>query len=155
MMLETTRCDSVVPEGETARVNTSITINGASYAADVEPRTLLVQFLRDNANLIGTHTGCETSQCGACTVHIDGRPVLSCLKLAVEADGAEVVTIEGLAKGRELDPLQRSFLDNNAVQCGYCTPGMIVAASEPAWSYSYRVVRPSGLVSWASLPELS
>lgn len=129
MMLETTRCDSVVPEGETARVNTSITINGASYAADVEPRTLLVQFLRDNANLIGTHTGCETSQCGACTVLLDGEAVKSCTVLAVQAEGHNVTTVEGLAPAGFLSPIQAAFWEMGGLQCGYCTAGMLTTVT--------------------------
>ncbi|MCC6704886.1 MAG: (2Fe-2S)-binding protein [Thermomicrobiales bacterium] len=108
-------------------MKTSITINGAAYAADVEPRTLLVQFLRDNANLIGTHTGCETSQCGACTVLLDGEPVKSCTVLAVQADGHAVTTVEGLAPAGFLHPVQAAFWEKGGLQCGYCTAGMLNA----------------------------
>ena len=102
------------------------TLNGTPREFAVAANDLLLNVIREQEKLTGTKYGCGIGECGACTVHVDGRPVLSCLKLAVEAEGCEVVTIEGLAKGRELDPLQKSFLDNNAVQCGYCTPGMIM-----------------------------
>jgi len=102
------------------------TLNGAPREIDVKPNELLMNVIREREQLTGTKYGCGIGECGACTVHVDGKPTLSCLELAVSVDGAEVVTIEGLAKGRELDPLQKSFLDNNAVQCGYCTPGMIM-----------------------------
>jgi carbon-monoxide dehydrogenase small subunit len=108
----------------------SITVNGVEHAADVEPRTLLVHFLRDSLGLTGAHVGCETSICGACTVLVDGRAIKSCTHLAVQADGAEVVTIEGLADGEELHPLQESFWEEHGLQCGYCTPGMILAAHD-------------------------
>jgi carbon-monoxide dehydrogenase small subunit len=108
-------------------VNTTITINGVAHSGDVEPRTLLVQFLRDNAGLTGTHVGCETSQCGACTVLIDGEPVKSCTVLAVQADGREVSTIEGLAPHGMLHPVQAAFWATNGVQCGYCTSGMVMS----------------------------
>jgi carbon-monoxide dehydrogenase small subunit len=102
------------------------TLNGIPREFAVSANDLLLNVIREQEKLTGTKYGCGIGECGACTVHVDGRPVLSCLKLAVEAEGTEVVTIEGLAHGRELDPLQKSFLDNNAVQCGYCTPGMIM-----------------------------
>ena len=102
------------------------TLNGVLREFAVDANELLLNVIREQEKLTGTKYGCGIGECGACTVHVDGKPVLSCLKLAVEADGTEVVTIEGLARGRELDPLQKSFLDNNAVQCGYCTPGMIM-----------------------------
>jgi carbon-monoxide dehydrogenase small subunit len=105
-----------------------LTVNGKAVAVDVEDRTLLVQLLRDNLNLTGTHVGCDTSQCGACVVHIDGRAVKSCTMLAGQADGANVTTIEGIAKGDELHPMQAAFRDNHGLQCGYCTPGMIMSA---------------------------
>jgi carbon-monoxide dehydrogenase small subunit len=129
MTPEMMRCDSVVPEGETARVKTSITINGEAFSADVEPRTLLVQFLRDNANLTGTHTGCETSQCGACTVLLDGDAVKSCTLLAVQADGHSVTTVEGLAPAGFLSPVQAAFWEKGGLQCGYCTAGMLATVT--------------------------
>ena len=105
-----------------------LTVNGRAMTAEVEDRTLLVQLLRENFNLTGTHVGCDTSQCGACVVHIDGRAVKSCTVLAGQADGANVTTIEGIAKGDELHPMQAAFRDNHGLQCGYCTPGMIMSA---------------------------
>jgi carbon-monoxide dehydrogenase small subunit len=106
----------------------SLTVNGQPVTADVDPRTLLVQFLRENLRLTGTHVGCDTSQCGACVVHIDGRAVKSCTTLAVQCQGAEVVTIEGLAVDGELHPMQAAFREHHGLQCGYCTPGMIMSA---------------------------
>lgn len=106
-------------------MNTSMTINGAEVSADVEPRTLLVQFLRDTARLTGTHTGCETSQCGACTVLVDGEPVKSCTVLAVQAEGRAVTTVEGLAPAGFLHPVQAAFWEKGGLQCGYCTAGML------------------------------
>ena len=106
----------------------SMTVNDKSYERDVEPRVLLVHFLRDELGLTGTNIGCDTSQCGACTVHLNGMAVKSCTCLAVQADGAEVRTIEGLASNGELHPMQQAFWDNHGLQCGYCTPGMIMAA---------------------------
>ena len=106
----------------------SITVNGKARKAHVEPRTLLVHFLREQLNLTGAHVGCDTSQCGACTVLIDGRSAKSCTVFAVQADGSEVVTIEGLAKGDQLHPLQEGFWEEHGLQCGYCTPGMIMSA---------------------------
>jgi aerobic carbon-monoxide dehydrogenase small subunit len=106
----------------------SITVNGTPQTRDVEPRTLLVHFLRDHLSLTGTNIGCDTSQCGSCTVHLNGLAVKSCTTLAVQADGAEVVTIEGLASNGHLHPMQQAFWDNHGLQCGYCTPGMIMAA---------------------------
>jgi carbon-monoxide dehydrogenase small subunit len=106
----------------------SVTVNGTTYEKDVEPRTLLVHFLRDVLGLTGTNIGCDTSQCGACTIHMDGLAVKSCTTLAVQADGADITTIEGLAQNGELHPMQQSFWDEHALQCGYCTPGMIMAA---------------------------
>jgi len=110
----------------------SITINGKMRKAHVEPRTLLVHFLREHLNLTGTHVGCDTSQCGACTVHVDGVAVKSCTMLAVQAGGAEVTTIEGLSHGRggTLHPLQEAFWAEHGLQCGFCTPGMIMAAAD-------------------------
>ncbi len=106
-----------------------MTVNGESRSADVEPRTLLVHFLRDDLGLTGTNIGCDTSSCGACTVHIDGESVKSCTVLAVQADGADVTTIEGLAGGGELHPMQEAFMECHGLQCGYCTPGMVMAAT--------------------------
>ncbi len=106
----------------------TLTANGRRVTADIDPRTLLVDFLRNNLRLTGTHVGCDTSQCGACTVHLDGNAVKSCAVLAVSCDGAEVVTIEGLAKGGTLHPMQEAFREHHALQCGFCTPGMIMSA---------------------------
>jgi len=105
----------------------SIVVNGKTRKADLEPRTLLVHFLRERLNLTGTHVGCDTTQCGACTVLIDGRAVKSCTVFAVQADGCELTTIEGLAQNGELHPLQKGFWDEHGLQCGFCTPGMIMA----------------------------
>ena len=107
----------------------TVTVNGEAREADVEPRLLLVHLLRDVFGLTGTHIGCDTSNCGACTVHVNGRSAKSCTMLAVQADGAEVKTIEGLAAGAELHPLQQAFWDQHGLQCGFCTPGMIMQAA--------------------------
>jgi aerobic carbon-monoxide dehydrogenase small subunit len=106
----------------------SFTVNGQSRDGDVEPRTLLVHFLREDLGLTGTHVGCDTSQCGACTVIMDGLSVKSCTVLAVQAEGSEVTTIEGLAKNGELHPIQEGFWEEHGLQCGFCTPGMIMSA---------------------------
>lgn len=106
----------------------SFTLNGEAVSADVETRTLLVEMIRDTLNRTGTHVGCDTSQCGACVVHVDGRSVKSCTMLALQAEGAEVLTIEGLASGGELHPMQAAFREHHGLQCGYCTPGMIMSA---------------------------
>lgn len=106
----------------------SMTVNGKQVSATVEGRTLLVQFLRDTLRLTGTHVGCDTSQCGACVVHVDGEAVKSCTCLAASCDGAHVTTIEGLAQGGTLHPMQEAFREHHGLQCGYCTPGMIMAA---------------------------
>jgi carbon-monoxide dehydrogenase small subunit len=108
--------------------NIKLTVNGKPISAEVEDRTLLVHLLRDHLGLTGTHIGCDTSQCGACTVHIDGRSVKSCTVLVGQANGSSVTTIEGIAKGDELHPMQAAFRDNHGLQCGYCTPGMIMAS---------------------------
>ena len=108
------------------RVN--VTVDGVMCSDDIEPRTLLVQYLRETVGKVGTVIGCDTSNCGACTVHLDGRSVKSCNVLAVQADGHEVTTIEGIASGGELHPMQQAFHDNHALQCGFCTPGMIMQA---------------------------
>ncbi|MET0720443.1 MAG: (2Fe-2S)-binding protein [Tardiphaga sp.] len=105
-----------------------LTVNGKAVSADVEDRTLLVQLLRETLNLTGTHVGCDTSQCGACIVHIDGRAVKSCTVLVGQVQGANVTTIEGISRGDELHPMQAAFRDTHGLQCGYCTPGMIMAA---------------------------
>jgi len=104
----------------------TVNVDGNRYTDDVEPRTLLVQYLREQLGKVGTVVGCDTSNCGACTVHLDGRSVKSCSVLAVQADGCEVATVEGLARDGELHPVQQAFHDNHALQCGYCTPGMIM-----------------------------
>ena len=109
-------------------VTVSMTVNGNAVTAEVEERTLLVQMLREHLHLTGTHVGCDTSQCGACVVHVDGTSVKSCTMLAVQADGAEVTTIEGLADGDTLHPMQEAFRDNHGLQCGFCTPGMVMSA---------------------------
>jgi aerobic carbon-monoxide dehydrogenase small subunit len=106
----------------------SVTVNGQTYEKDVEPRMLLVHFLRDVLGMTGTNIGCDTSQCGACTIHLDGLAVKSCTTLAVQVDGASITTIEGLATTSELHPMQQAFWDHHGLQCGYCTPGMIMAA---------------------------
>jgi carbon-monoxide dehydrogenase small subunit len=106
----------------------SITVNGKTTATEVEDRTLLVQLLREKLGLTGTHVGCDTSQCGACVVHVDGKAVKSCTILAVQADGATITTIEGLATNGTLHPMQQAFHENHGLQCGFCTPGMIMAA---------------------------
>ncbi len=106
----------------------SMTVNGKVRKREVEPRTLLVHFLREQLNLTGTHVGCDTSQCGACTVLLDGRSVKACTMFAVQADGADVLTIEGLATGETLHPLQNGFWEEHGLQCGFCTPGMIMSA---------------------------
>ena len=108
----------------------AITVNGVRYEQDVEPRLLLVHFLRDTLGLTGTHVGCDTSNCGACTVHLDGEAVKSCTVLAVQADGSEVKTIEGLGREGDLHPMQEAFWKNHGLQCGYCTPGMIMASAD-------------------------
>jgi aerobic carbon-monoxide dehydrogenase small subunit len=107
-----------------------ISVNGEAHSDEVEPRLLLVHYLRDDLGLTGTHVGCDTSNCGACTVHLDGEAVKSCTVLAVQADGAEVTTIEGLGRGEGLHPLQEAFWADHGLQCGYCTPGMIMAAAD-------------------------
>ena len=107
----------------------SVTVNGTAQEADVEARLLLVHFLRDSLGLTGTHVGCDTSHCGACTVHLDGESAKSCTVLAVQADGREVKTIEGMADGATLHPLQQAFWDQHGLQCGFCTPGMIMQAA--------------------------
>ena len=106
----------------------SLTVNGASQSHDVEPRLLLVHYLRDVVGLTGTNVGCDTSSFGACTIHVDGESVKSCTMLAVQADGTDIMTIEGLANGDQLHPMQTAFRENHGLQCGFCTPGMVMAA---------------------------
>ncbi|HEY4632559.1 MAG TPA: (2Fe-2S)-binding protein [Candidatus Limnocylindrales bacterium] len=108
----------------------ALTVNGARRELDVEPRRLLVQAIREDLDLTGTHVGCDTSQCGACTVHLDGRAVKSCSVLAVQADGSSITTIEGMASGETLHPLQAAFWEKHGLQCGFCTPGMIMTAAD-------------------------
>jgi len=112
------------------RVPVRLSVNGRVHELDVEPRLLLVHLLRDELGLTGTHVGCDTTNCGACTVHLDGEAVKSCTVLAAQADGTKVTTIEGLAQGDELHPLQEAFWEDHGLQCGYCTPGMIMAAAD-------------------------
>jgi aerobic carbon-monoxide dehydrogenase small subunit len=109
-------------------VNVTVTVNGASQSHDVEPRTLLVHYLRESCALTGTNVGCDTSSCGACTIHLNGEAVKSCTVLAVQADGQAVTTIEGLAKDGKMHPMQEAFRENHGLQCGYCTPGMVMAS---------------------------
>lgn len=106
----------------------SLLVNGRAVKGQAEGRVLLVQFLRETLGLTGTHVGCDTSQCGACVVHVDGRAVKSCTMLAAQADGSEITTIEGIAKGQDLHPVQAAFREHHGLQCGYCTPGMIMTA---------------------------
>jgi carbon-monoxide dehydrogenase small subunit len=113
-----------------AELHVALEVNGEPREVDVEPRRLLVQLLREDLNLTGTHVGCDTSQCGACTVHVDGRAVKSCTMLAAQADGTYVTTIEGLSDGVNLHPLQQGFWEKHGLQCGFCTPGMIMTAAD-------------------------
>ena len=106
----------------------SMTVNGQAVSGEIEDRTLLVEFIRENLNLTGTHVGCDTSQCGSCVVHVNGDSLKSCTMLAMQANGAEVTTIEGLAQGGEMHPMQQAFQDNHGLQCGFCTPGMVMSA---------------------------
>jgi len=108
----------------------TVTVNGVRYTSEVEPRLLLVHYLREHLNLTGTHIGCDTSQCGACVVHVNGVSVKSCTMLTVQCDGAEITTIEGLAQDGQLHPLQEGFWEKHGLQCGFCTPGMIMAAAD-------------------------
>jgi len=110
------------------RLRIKVTVNGTAHESDVEPRLLLVQYVREVLGLTGTNIGCDTSSCGACTLHVNGQSVKSCTMLAVQADGLEITTIEGLAKDGVLHPMQESFRQNHGLQCGYCTPGMVMAA---------------------------
>jgi carbon-monoxide dehydrogenase small subunit len=143
----------------TATQHITVTVNGAAHEADVEPRLLLVHFLRDTLGLTGTHVGCDTSNCGACTVHVDGDSAKSCTMLAVQADGRSVKTIEGMADGANLHPLQQAFWDQHGLQCGFCTPGMIMQAAwllgenpdpseeEIRWGISGNLCRCTGYVN--------
>ena len=111
-------------------ISVSLTVNGKAISAELEPRTLLVQLLRERLGLTGTHVGCDTGQCGACTVHVNGRAVKSCIVLAAQVQGADVVTIEGIAAGGDLHPMQAAFRDHHGLQCGFCTPGIVMNAIE-------------------------
>ena len=106
-----------------------VTVNGTAHESDVEPRTLLVHYVREALGLTGTNVGCDTSSCGACSLHLNGEAVKSCTVLAVQADGADILTIEGLAQNGEMHPMQKAFMENHGLQCGYCTPGMVMAAT--------------------------
>jgi carbon-monoxide dehydrogenase small subunit len=117
----------------------SMTVNGKSVSGTVEPRTLLVQFLRENLGLTGTHVGCDTSQCGACVVEVDGQSVKSCTMFAARADGAKVKTIEGLANGNVLHPMQEAFREHHGLQCGFCTPGMVMSAIDLVKRHNYQL----------------
>ena len=140
----------------------TVNINGASETRDVEPRRLLVDFIRSDAGLTGTHIGCDTSSCGACTVLLDGRPVKSCTVLAVQADGSEVKTVEGLAEGGEIHPIQAAFKEHHGLQCGFCTPGMMLVGSalleensdptdeEVRWAISGNICRCTGYMNIVS-----
>ncbi|TMM56825.1 (2Fe-2S)-binding protein [Maribacter algarum] len=108
----------------------SMTINGKEYSHDIEPRISLAQYLRENLNLTGTHIGCDTSGCGACTVTVDGAAAKACTLLAVQVDGSEITTIEGMANGNEMHPIQEAFKENHGLQCGFCTPGMVMTAAD-------------------------
>jgi carbon-monoxide dehydrogenase small subunit len=137
----------------------TVTVNGTAYEDDVEPRVLLVDHLRRNVGLTGTHIGCDTSNCGACTVLLDGRPVKSCTMLAVQADGASVTTVEGLKSNGALDPIQQAFSDEHGLQCGFCTPGMMLVGKafleendsptedEIRWAISGNLCRCTGYVN--------
>src|ERR1700744_1547654 len=117
-----------------------LTVNGKPVTVDVEPRTLLVQLLREKLGLTGTHVGCDTSQCGACVVHVDGKAIKSCTMLAVQAEGAKVLTIEGLAASADkLHPMQEAFRENHALQCGFCTPGMVMSAIDMVKRHNYQL----------------
>jgi len=117
----------------------NMTVNGKAVSGTVEPRTLLVQFLRENLGLTGTHVGCDTSQCGACVVEVDGKSIKSCTMLAARADGAKVTTIEGLANGATLHPMQEAFREHHGLQCGFCTPGMVMSAIDLVKRHNYKL----------------
>lgn len=112
----------------TEKLNVSVKINGQVRSAEVEPRTLLVHFVRDELGITGTHIGCDTSQCGACSIMVDGKVIKSCTMLAVQAEGSEIITVEGLGQAQDLHPIQQSFWEKHGLQCGYCTPGVMMAA---------------------------
>jgi carbon-monoxide dehydrogenase small subunit len=121
-------------------LSVAMTVNGKAVSGKVEARTLLVQFLRENLGMTGTHVGCDTSQCGACVVHVDGKSVKSCTLLAVQAEGAQVLTIEGLAPSADkLHPMQEAFRENHALQCGFCTPGMVMSAIDMVKRNNYQL----------------
>jgi aerobic carbon-monoxide dehydrogenase small subunit len=121
-------------------ISVAMTVNGKSVSGKVEARTLLVQFLREHLGMTGTHVGCDTSQCGACVVHVDGKSVKSCTMLAVQAEGAKVLTIEGLAASPDkLHPMQEAFRENHALQCGFCTPGMVMSAIDMVKRHNYQL----------------
>ena len=112
-----------------SHVQIHVTVNGTAHESEVEPRTLLVHYVREALGLTGTNVGCDTSSCGACSLHLNGEAVKSCTVLAVQADGADILTIEGLAQNGEMHPMQKAFMENHGLQCGYCTPGMVMAAT--------------------------
>ena len=112
-----------------SHVKITVTVNGTTHESEVEPRTLLVHYVREALGLTGTNVGCDTSSCGACSLHVNGEAVKSCTVLAVQADGADILTIEGLAQNGEMHPMQKAFMENHGLQCGYCTPGMVMAAT--------------------------
>jgi carbon-monoxide dehydrogenase small subunit len=112
-----------------SHVKIHVTVNGTVHESDVEPRTLLVHYVREALGLTGTNVGCDTSSCGACSLHVNGEAVKSCTMLAVQADGTDILTIEGLAQNGEMHPMQKAFMENHGLQCGYCTPGMVMAAT--------------------------
>jgi len=112
-----------------SHVKITVTVNGTTHESEVEPRTLLVHYVRENLGLTGTNVGCDTSSCGACSLHVNGEAVKSCTMLAVQADGTDILTIEGLAQNGEMHPMQKAFMENHGLQCGYCTPGMVMAAT--------------------------
>jgi carbon-monoxide dehydrogenase small subunit len=120
---------SVAHDQRGSLVKISVTVNGTVHESDVEPRTLLVHYIREALALTGTNIGCDTSSCGACSIHLDGEAVKSCTVLAVQADGAQITTIEGMATDGVLHPMQQAFMENHGLQCGYCTPGMVMAAT--------------------------
>ena len=140
-------------------MNVTVTVNGASHTADVEPRLLLVHFLRDVLDLTGTHVGCDTTSCGACTVLLDGTPVKACTMFAVQADGREVTTVEGLKQDGQLHPIQAAFKEEHGLQCGFCTPGMMLTGAallrenaspsdeEVRWAISGNICRCTGYVN--------
>jgi aerobic carbon-monoxide dehydrogenase small subunit len=158
----------VITETKLATHQITVTVNGRPYSVEVEPRLLLVHLLRENLGLTGTHVGCDTSHCGACTVLVDGVPIKSCTHLAVQVDGREVKTVEGLANGAELHPIQQGFKEEHGLQCGFCTPGMMLVSSvlleenpdpseqEIRWALSGNICRCTGYqniikaVQWAA-----